>query len=436
MIEIDSSTLKHLEDNFLDYTFDMFMMNMSPELEEMYLFSRLCDIAKEKKLYHWEAVRDCAQLPEIEMVREDGERMKLINLSSYNYLGFSYHPEVIKAAQDAVAKNGLGAASTPIGSGTYKIHKDLEHEIIKFFGLKDRAVSLFTSGYGTNVGVIPAIIKPGNHVLLDSAAHMSMVEGARLSGGKVWIFNHNDMKHAEEILMKVCDGNARVLICTEGIFSADGDRGNIKELVRLAKKYGAFTYIDEAHSVLVAGENGRGVCEEQGVLDDVDFYVMTFTKAFGGIGGALIAKKEIVHYINFYARIRMFSCSLDPAVTGGMVKVVQLAGSEIGKERRIRIKENAAYFISLLKGKVNMGVCDSWVVTVICGKDNQQLELYTYLQRKGLDASIIQFPAVPKDESRMRLFVTSENTKEQLYRAAEIILDTAEKFNFLIHKND
>lgn len=432
MLEIDKKLLKHLEENYIDYSFDMFMMNMSPELEEMYLFSRLCDIAKEKKLYHWEAVRQSAQLPVIEMYRKDGEFMKLINLSSYNYLGLSYHPEVIKAAQDAVAKFGLGAASTPIGSGTYQVHKDLENEILKFFGLKDRAVSLFTSGYGTNVGVIPAVIKPGNHVVIDSASHMSIVEGARLSGGKVTIYEHNNMVHLEEILKKLHDGMSRILICTEGVFSADGDRGKIKEIVHLAKKYEAFTYIDEAHSVLVAGENGRGVCEEQGVLEDVDFYVMTFTKAFGGVGGALLARKEIVQYINFYARIRMFSCSLDPAVTGGMVKVVQLAGGELGKERRIRIKENANYIIGLLKGKVNMGVCDSWVVTVICGKDSQQLELYTYLQRKGLDVSIVQFPAVPKDEARMRLFITSENTKEQLDKAALIILDTAKKFNFLI----
>ena len=190
--------------------------------------------------------------------------------------------------------------------------------------------------------------------------------------------------------------------------------------------------VDEAHSALIAGENGRGVCEMQGVLEDVDLYVMTFSKAFGGVGGAVYAKKNIVNYINWYAKCRMFSCALDPAVTGGMVKVIELAGTPLGYERRARLHGNAAYFRNLLKGKVNLGVSDAWVVIVNFGSEKKTLALNDYLQKTGLDTSIIQSPAVPKNDARIRMFITSEHTQEQLAKAAEIILSAADKFDFLL----
>ena len=432
MAELDESLVEHVNKNYADYTYDMFMMNMSADLEEIDLFGEWFNLLNDKDIYTFEAVRDAAQKPEIDLARKNGEPIHIINLSSYNYLGFSYHPEVIKAAQDAVAKYGLGASSSPVLSGTYQIHQELEHALENFFGLPDRGVSLFTAGYSVNLGVISAFIKPGHVVIMDQASHMSIVEGARLSGGEAIYFRHNDMAHLEELLKAKCDDFTRVLVCVEGVYSGDGDFGNLKEVVRLAKQYGAFTLVDEAHSALIAGENGRGVCEMQGVLEDVDLYVMTFSKAFGGVGGAVYAKKNIVNYINWYAKCRMFSCALDPAVTGGMVKVIELAGTPVGYERRARLHANAAYFRDLLKGKVNLGVSDAWVVIVNFGSEKKTLALNDYLQKSGLDTSIIQFPAVPKNDARIRMFVTSEHTQEQLAKAAEIILSAADKFDFLL----
>ena len=428
---LDESLVKHVKDNYADYTYDMFMMNMSADLEEIDLFSEYVDILNDKKLYTFEAARSGTQTTETDLSRANGEVVHVVNLSSYNYLGFSYHPDVIKAAQDAVGKYGLGASSSPIISGTYLIHKQLEEALVKFFGLPDRGVSLFTAGYSVNLGAISAFIKPGHQVIMDVASHMSIVEGAKLSGGEMTFFRHNDMAHLEELLKEKCDDFTRVLICVEGIYSGDGDYGNLKEVVRLAKKYGAFTLVDEAHSALVAGEHGKGVCEQQGVLEDVDMYVMTFSKAFGGVGGAVYAKKELVKYINWYAKCRMFSCALDPAVTGGMTKVIELAGSPLGAERRKRLKSNATYFRSLLEGKVKLSEGDAWVVIVHFGAESKTLGLNDYLQRTGLDTSIIQFPAVPRNEARIRMFITSEHTQEQLKRAADIILSAAAKFDFL-----
>ena len=431
MSTTDEVMSKHLQDHFSEYTYDMFMMNMSSELEEMDLFSEWVEILNKKNLYTFEAIRSAAQKTEIDLTRQNGEKVHIINLSSYNYLGFSYHPEVIAAAQEAVGKYGLGASSSPVISGTYSIHKQLEQALEKFFGLPDRGVSLFTAGYSVNLGAISAFIKPGNYVIMDEASHMSIIEGAKLSGGEILYFKHNNMDHLEELLKKTCDGFTRVLICMEGVYSGDGDYGNVKGVVKLAKQYGAYTLVDEAHSALIAGENGRGVCEEQGVLEDVDLYVMTFSKAFGGVGGGVYGKKSIINYMNWYAKCRMFSCALDPAVTGGMTKVVELAGSEIGMVRRKKLKSNASYFRKLLSGKVNLGECDSWVVIVNFGNESKTLQLNDYLQKTGLDTSIIQFPAVPKGEARIRMFITSEHSEEQLNKAADIILKAADKFDFL-----
>lgn len=432
MSKLDESLEAHVHENYADYTYDMFMMNMSSDLEEIDLFGEWFNILNDKDIYTFEAVRDAAQKPEIDLARKNGEPVHIINLSSYNYLGFSYHPEVIKAAQDAVAQYGLGASSSPVISGTYKIHQELEEALVNFFGLPDRGVSLFTAGYSVNLGVISAFIKPGHVVIMDSASHMSIVEGAKLSGGEALYFRHNDMDHLEELLKAKCDDFTRVLVCVEGVYSGDGDFGNLKDVVRLAKQYGAFTLVDEAHSAMIAGKNGRGVCEMQGVLEDVDLYVMTFSKAFGGVGGAVYAKKNIVNYINWYAKCRMFSCALDPAVTGGMVKVIELAGTPLGYERRARLQDNAAYFRNLLRGKVDLGVSDAWVVIVNFGSEKKTLALNDYLQKTGLDTSIIQFPAVPKNDARIRMFITSEHTHEQLAKAAEIILSAADKFDFLL----
>lgn len=417
--------------DYKSFSYDMFMQSLGREPVEIDRFSQWVDGACKDGVYAFESARTTAQKAEVDLVRETGEQLHLLNFSSYNYLGLSYHPDVIKAAQDAIARFGIGAASSPVISGTYSIHKELENRIVQFFGLPDRRVSLFSSGYGVNLGVIQAFVKPGGHVVLDQSAHMSLLEGAKLSGADISYFRHNDMEHLEEILSDVSDPYKRVLVCAEGVYSGEGDFGNIKEIVRLAKKHGAYTLVDEAHSALVAGENGRGVCEDQDVLEDVDLYVMTFSKAFGGVGGALLAKSDVCQYVNWYAKCRMFSCALDPGVTAGMTKVLELAAGPEGRTRRQRLIDNANYLREQLGTDVDLGLSRSWIVTVIYGSDKMGLNLNDYLQRHGLDTSLMQFPAVPKNEARIRMFVTSEHTREQIDRAVEIIAGAKREFNFI-----
>jgi len=356
----------------------------------------------------------------------------MINFSSYNYLGYGYDERVKQASKDAIDKYGTGAASSPVTAGTFEIHNQLEEELVKFMGhnSKEYGISLFSSGYGVNTGTISAFMKPGSYVILDETSHASLMEGAGLSGANIRLFKHNDMQDLERILKTIEKENVRKLICCEGAYSADGDKGNIKGIVQLAKKYNAYTLVDEAHSILVAGEHGRGISEEQGVLNDIDLFVITFSKSFCSVGGALIAKKEITRYVNWYARGRMFSAAVPPAIVGAILKVLELGQQEDGQNRRKRILDNAHYMKTLLEKKVEVLNTESWIIPVVYGDETRTLEISDFLQRNGVDGQPMNFPAVPKGMARIRLFITSEHTKEQIEKAVEVIFKAAEKFGF------
>ncbi|MHC4829224.1 MAG: aminotransferase class I/II-fold pyridoxal phosphate-dependent enzyme, partial [Planctomycetota bacterium] len=410
-------------------TYDMFLTSSGTDLEEMERFADWIGAAGEEGTFRFEQPRAGAQTPLVEVDLGDAPA-SLLNFSSYNYLGYGYHPEVIRAAKAALDRHGLGAASSPVLAGTLSIHQALEARLLEFYGLPGRGVSLFSSGYGVNLGTVSAFAKQGHRVVLDQAAHVSLVEGAQLSGASVRRFRHNDPDHLDAVLRE--EPERRTLVCTEGVFSADGDFGRLRELVAVTKRHGAYILVDEAHSVPIAGAQGRGVCEQAGVLEDVDLIVLTFSKGFGGVGGALIAREHVSRYVNWYARCRMFSCSLDPAVTGGVLAALDLAAGADGRERRQRLIHNAARLRDHLRGGVDLGVSESWIVTVHYGAEHLTLPLSRYLQDRGLDVSPLQFPAVDRGEARLRLFVSSEHTEEHLERAARVIRDAAEHFGFAL----
>lgn len=417
---------------YTDYTLDMFSRSVGRDHAEIRQFAKWRKLVEGADSYTFEVPHLAAQRPNVSVRRESGEEFDLISFASYNYLGYSYHPEVLAAAREALELYGLGATGSPLLNGTFQIHKLLEERIVDFFGQDGYGVSLFSSGYGANVGVISAFIHKGDHVVLDRSSHASLIDGAVLSQGKISLFRHNDVEFLEKVLKRLDYKNSRILVCCEGVYSTDGDYGDLKAIGEMSKKYGATVLVDEAHSLLVAGENGRGVCEEKGVLDQVDMIIGTFSKSFGGVGGCLYAKKDITNYVNYYARSRMFSCALDPAVTGGLVKALELAAGQDGRRKRKRIIDNTNYLRSKLEGKVDIGSSTSWIIPVIYGDERLTLPLSDYLQREGIDISLMMFPAVPKNRSRIRAFVTSEHTLEQLDKGAEVLLKAADKFGFLL----
>jgi len=415
---------------FTEFTLDMFSRSSGRSHSEIKQFNQWRDEIIEADKYTFETPHLTPQDPEISVRRIHGDEHDLVNFSSYNYLGYANHPEVIQAAKDALDKFGLGATGSPVLNGTFDVHKQLEDALTNFYGQEGYGVSLFSSGYGANIGVVSSYIHKGDYVVLDHSSHASLIDGAVMSQGTVKLFRHNDAEFLEKILKRISKENRRILVCVEGVYSTDGDYGNLKDLVAVSKKYGASILVDEAHSLLIAGKTGKGAVEEFDVLSEVDLVIGTFSKSFGGVGGCVYAKKELINYMNYYARSRMFSCALDPAVTGGILKALELAAGPDGDQKRKRIIENADYLRSLLKDKVDIGTSQSWVIPIIFGDERKSLPLGDYLMRLGHDFSIMMFPAVKKNKSIIRAFVTSEHTKEQLDGCAEALIQASKEYKF------
>ena len=421
---------KESRPSYTEFTLDMFSRSSGKNHSEIKQFNQWRDDIIKADKYTFETPHLTPQTPEISVRRIHGDEHNLVNFSSYNYLGYANHPEVIQAAKDALDKFGLGATGSPLLNGTFDIHKKLEQSLTSFFGQQGYGISLFSSGYGANIGVVSSYIHKGDYIVLDHSSHASLIDGAVMSQGTVKLFRHNDSEFLERILKRISKENRRVLVCVEGVYSTDGDYGNLKDIVTVTKNYGASILVDEAHSLLIAGATGKGVVEEFDVLADVDLLIGTFSKSFGGIGGCVYAKNDLINYMNYYARSRMFSCALDPAVTGGIIKALELASGTDGDEKRIRIIENADYLRSLLKDKVDIGTSHSWVIPIIFGDERKSLPLGDYLMKRGYDFSIMMFPAVKKNKSIIRAFVTSEHTKKQLEGCAEALIDASKEFNF------
>ncbi|NKB23145.1 MAG: aminotransferase class I/II-fold pyridoxal phosphate-dependent enzyme [Kiritimatiellae bacterium] len=417
--------------HYTDCTFDMYLESTDIDITEIHGFNAWREACLEDGTYGFEAARLHAQDTEVTVQRESGETLCMLNFSSYNYLGYTAHSQVIKAAKHALDQFGLGAGNSPILSGTLAIHKELENNLSEFLGVEGYSISLFSSGYGANVGTLSAYMKTNHVLVLDTHVHASIMEGVRLSGSEICYFKHNNPQHLEKVLKRVAQTNSRILVCIESVYSTEGEIACIAEVVTTAKKYGAKVFVDEAHSTLLTGPHGRGLCAEQGVLDQIDLLVMTFSKAFGGVGGALYAPQKVIHYVNWYAACRMFSCALDPAVTGGVIASLALAKGSDGELKRARLKENAQHMRSLLATRLDIGKSESWIIPVFYGTEKKSYPLHDYLQRVGLDTGLMQYPAVPRGRARLRLFITSEHTSEQLEKAAAILFEAAERFDFL-----
>ncbi|GAB1646582.1 aminotransferase class I/II-fold pyridoxal phosphate-dependent enzyme [Krasilnikovia sp. MM14-A1259] len=396
-----------------ELTLDAFAVGTGAALSEVDAFSRWQESLRERDTYPFEA-------PHVAELR----------FSTYDYLGYAHHPAVIAQAKTALDAYGLGAAASPVIGGTLPVHQALEAALITHFGLPGRAISLFSSGYGANLGTVSALVRAGHTVVCDRSAHISIFDGAKLSGATIRYFEHNDPQDLARVLQSPACRGTRVLVCVEGIYSADGDHGRVADLLAVAHRHGARLLVDEAHSMLVAGAGGRGVCEEQGVLDEVDMIVMTLSKAFGGVGGALWAREPIARYVNWYARCRAFSCALDPAVAGGLVCTTTLAAGADGAGRRTRVRDNARRLRAALEGRVDVGTSRSWVVPVRFGDERKAIPITDWLQRRGLDVGVLTFPAVPSGEARLRMFVTSEHTPAQIDGAAGRVIEAARHFGF------
>ena len=349
----------------------------------------------------------------------DGKPQSVINLCSYNYLGLANHPEVIAAAHEALTSHGLGACGSPMLSGMTDLHRELERKIAQFLGRED--AMLFNSGFGGALGTISGLLRKTDVAVLDNRSHLSLRDGATLSRCRSEKFEHNDPASLDASLGRH-EGKRR-LVVIEGIYSMDGDFGNLPELIAVAESHGASVFIDEAHSTLACGEHGRGAAEKFGVEDRVPLTYGTFSKAFGALGGYVAGPRETLQYLRFYAHPYVYSCALPAVVVAAILKSLEIGMSQ--PQLRTQLWENADYFHTQLRGLgIDTGNSTTYIMPLVIGDRERMYRLGHELRARGLWVAPVDYPAVPQDRICFRACVTALHTRADLDEALNILADT------------
>lgn len=342
---------------------------------------------------------------------------KVINLSSNNYLGFANHPRLKKASIEAIEKYGVGSGAVRTIVGNMRIHEELEEILSKF--KREEAAFVFQSGFNCNAGTIQAITEAGDIIISDELNHASIIDGSRLSRASKGIYKHSDMDSLEAVLKDARDKFKNILIITDGVFSMDGDIAKLPEIVQLAEKYEAMTYVDDAHGSGVLGESGRGTVDHFGLHGRVDFSMGTLSKAIGVVGGYVAGSETMYDWLSHRARPVLFSTSLPPASVGAIIEALKMLMEST--EYTDRLWDNAKYFKTKM-GTLgyNIGHSETPITPVIIGDEAKTMEFSRRLLEKGVFVSGIIFPTVPRGTGRVRTMVTAGHTKEQLDRAVEV----------------
>lgn len=353
---------------------------------------------------------------------------KVINLSSNNYLGFANHPRLKKAAIEAVEKYGVGSGAVRTIVGNMSIHEELEELLSKF--KREEAAFIYQSGFNCNAGTIQAITEAGDLIISDELNHASIIDGSRLSKADRKIYRHSDIDHLEDVLKENRDKYNNILIITDGVFSMDGDIAKLPEIVELAEKYEAMTYVDDAHGSGVLGESGRGTVDHFGLHGRVDFTIGTLSKAIGVIGGYVAGSNTMYEWLNHRARPVLFSTSLPPAAVGAIIEAIKILMEST--EYTDRLWDNSKYFKEKL-GRLgfNTGHSETPITPVIIGDEAKAMEFSKKLLDNGVFVSAIVFPTVPRGTGRVRCMVTAAHTKEQLDKAVEIFEKVGQEMNIL-----
>jgi 8-amino-7-oxononanoate synthase len=338
---------------------------------------------------------------------------KVILAGTNNYLGLTFDPECIAAAQKAVAEQGTGTTGSRMANGTFAEHVKLEQELAAFFEKKYAIV--FSTGYAATMGMGSTLAGPGDVIVLDADSHASIYDGVRLGGADVVRFKHNDAADLEKRLRRLGERTANTLIIIEGIYSMLGDQAPLADIAEVKNKYGGLLLVDEAHSLGMLGEHGRGVAEAAGVEAAVDFTVGTFSKSLGAIGGYCVSDHAELEAIRFAIRSYIFTASPSPSVIASTRVALRLMQER--PELRERLWDNAQRLYDGLKElgfQVSPQV--SPVVAVTIKDRNQAIAWWNQLMRHGAYVNLVMPPASPTTDSLLRCSVSAAHTTEQIDR--------------------
>jgi 8-amino-7-oxononanoate synthase len=349
---------------------------------------------------------------------------RFINFSSNDYLGLANDPRLREAVVAAVKDFGVGAGASRLISGTQSPHLALERALAQW--KRTEAALCFSSGYAAALGTIPAVVTKNDVVLLDKLCHASLIDGAKLSGAVLRVFPHNQVGKLESHLEWARRKHAgkRVLIVTESVFSMDGDRAPLRELVQLKKRFGALLMLDEAHAVGVIGSNGRGLAAAENLNDDVDVQMGTLSKAFGASGGYICGSRTLIEWLINRARSFIYSTAPPPAVAGIALAAVDFLASPEGEERRLLLWERIRLMQDLLpRSELDKehSAASSAIFPWIAGDEKAAFNLAGALQSEGFLVPAIRYPTVAKGAARLRITVTAAHEAAQIRALCETI---------------
>lgn len=340
----------------------------------------------------------------------------LIDFSSNDYLGLSGAAFLREAAKAAIDEWGVGSGASRLVSGTRSPHFRLEETLAAFKGTE--AALTFSTGYAAAVGTVSALVRRGDVLILDKLVHASMVDGARLSGAVIRVFPHNNLDKLEGHLQwaRREHPSARVVILTESVFSMDGDRAPLAEIVELKDRYGAMLMLDEAHAVGVIGADGRGLADKLGVASRVEIQMGTLSKALGGSGGYICGSRALIDLLVNRARAFVYSTAPAPAVAATASAAIDFLKTAEGEARRRQLWENLKTLAEGLPHGLTPECLQSAIVPIILGDEGEALGASKVLYEGGFFVPAIRYPTVARGAARLRVTLSALHTAEEIGR--------------------
>jgi len=351
---------------------------------------------------------------DVEVIMEGKRR---IMLGSNNYLGLTVHPRVTEAARRAVDKYGSGCSGSRFLNGTLDLHVQLEEELASFTGKEDAVI--FSTGFQSNLGIISALAGRGDYTVCDRENHASIYDACKLSYAKMLRYRHNDMADLERVLQSIPDG-AGILIITDGVFSMSGDICDLENIVKLSKQYGARIMIDDAHSLGVLGQGGRGTASHFNLTDEVDIIMGTFSKSLASLGGFMATSRRVAQYVRHTSRPFIFSASITPASAASALEALRILKET--PKLPLRLLQLSSYMReALTQRNVKIRTSATPIIPIYTYEQEPTMLINKRLYDEGLYVNMVLPPATSPGECLLRTSYMASHTEALLDEAADII---------------
>src|SRR5512147_3043241 len=353
---------------------------------------------------------------------------KVLNFCSNNYLGLANHPSLVAAAKKATDTMGVGPGAVRSIAGTMTLHVELEKRLAAFKGVE--AAITFQSGFTANLATIPALVSKEDVIFSDRLNHASIIDGCRLSGGKIIAYEHNDPAALEDVIKENLSNFRRALVVTDGVFSMDGDIAPLPDLYEVAKKYDILFMVDDAHGEGVLGKGGRGIVDHFGLHGKVDIEVGTMSKAFGVVGGMVAGDRVIIEWLRQRGRPFLFSSAVTAPDAAACLAAVDLL--EESTELVDRLWANAKYFkVEMKKLGFDTGVSETPITPVMLGEAPLAQQFSRELFEEGVFAMSIGFPTVAKGKARIRVMISASHDNDDLGQGLEAFAKVGKKLGVI-----